>query len=69
MSEELRRAFEAFMEAVDKELTEKDNHIRAIEDHARYLESQNSILKANLKKTAAIFADAAYALQEGLDDY
>ena len=69
MSDELRRAFEAFMEAMDKELTDKDNHIRAIEDHAQYLESQNKLLKTNLKDAAGILVAAAQALQEGLNDY
>ena len=69
MSDELRNAFYALMEAMDKELTDKDNHIRAIEDHAQHLESQNNILKLNLKNTAGILASAAHALQEGLNDY
>ena len=69
MSDELRNAFYALMEAIDKELTDKDNHIRAIEDHAQYLESQNNMLKLNLKNTAGILASAAQALQEGLNDY
>ena len=68
MSDELRNAFYALMEAMDKELTEKDKHIGAIEDHAQYLESQNNMLKMNLKNTASILASAAQALQEGLDD-
>ena len=68
MSDELRNAFYALMEAMDKELTEKDKHIGAIEDHAQYLESQNNMLKMNLKNTASILASAAHALQEGLDD-
>jgi hypothetical protein len=69
MSDELRMAFGAFMEALDKELTNKDNRIRAVEDHAQYLESQNNILKLNLKNTAGILASAAQALQECLNDY
>ena len=69
MSDELRNAFVAFMDALDKELTDKDNHIRAIEDHSQYLESQNSILKLNLKNAAGILASAAQVLQEGLNDY
>jgi hypothetical protein len=69
MSDELRMAFGALMEALDKELTNKDNHIRAIEAHAQYLESQNNILKLNLKNTAGILASAAKALQDGLNDY
>lgn len=69
MSDELRNAFYALMEAMDKELTDKDNHIRAIEDHAKYLESQNNLLKTNLKDTAGILVAAAQALQEGLNDY
>ena len=69
MSDELRMAFGALIEALDKELREKDNHIRAIEDHAQYLESQNNILKHNLKTTAGILVSAAQALQEGLNDY
>lgn len=69
MSDELRNAFYAFMEAMDKELTDKDNHIRVIEDHAQYLESQNNMLKLNLKNTAGILAAAAKELQEGLNDY
>lgn len=69
MSDELRMAFGALMEALDKELTDKDNHIRAIEDHAQYLESQNNILKQNLKHTAGILASAAQTLQECLNDY
>ena len=69
MSDELKNAFYAFMEAMDKELTEKDNHIRAIEDHAQYLESQNNLIKLNLKNTAGILTSAAQALQEGLNDY
>lgn len=69
MSDELKMAFGALMEALDKELTNKDNHIRAIEDHAQYLESQNNILQQNLKNTAGILASAAHALQEGLNDY
>ena len=64
-----RSAFYALMEAMDKELTDKDNHIKAIEDHAQYLESQNTLLKLNLKNTAGILASAAHALQEGLNDY
>ena len=69
MSDELRNAFYAFMEAMDKELTDKDNHIRAIEDHAQYLKSQNDMLKLNLKNTAGVLVAAAQALQEGLNDY
>lgn len=69
MSDELRNAFYALMEAMDKELTDKDNHIRAIEDHAQYLESQNNKLKTNLKDTAGILVVAAQALREGLNDY
>ena len=69
MSDELRNAFYALMEAMDKELTEKDNHIRVIEDHAQYLESQNKLLKTNLKDTAGVLTAAAQALQEGLNDY
>ena len=69
MSDELRNAFYALMEAMDKELTDKDNHIRAIEDHAQYLESQNNLLKANLKNAAGVLTAAAQALQEGLNDY
>ena len=69
MSDELRNAFYALMEAMDKELTDKDNHISAIENHAKYLESQNNILKLNLKNTAGILASAAHALQEGFNDY
>ena len=69
MSDELRNAFYALMEAMDKELTDKDNHIRAIEDHAQYLESQNNMLKLNLKNTAGVLVAAAQALQEGLNDY
>ena len=69
MSDELRNAFYALMEAMDKELTDKDNHIKAIEDHAQYLWSQNNLLKLNLKNTAGILASAAQALQEGLNDY
>ena len=69
MSDELRRAFEALMEAMDKELTDKEDYIRAIEGHAQYLESQNNKLKINLKNTAGMLASAAQALQEGLNDY
>lgn len=69
MSDELRRAFGAFMEALDRELTDKDTHIRVLEDHIQYLGSQNNILKQNLKNTAGILASAAQALQEGLIDY
>ena len=69
MSDELRNAFYALMEAMDKELTDKDNHIRAIEDHAQYLESQNNMLKLNLKNTAGVLVAAAQSLQEGLNDY
>lgn len=69
MSDELRNAFYALMEAMDKELADKDKHIGAIEDHAQYLESQNNLLKANLKNAAGVLAAAAHALQEGLNDY
>jgi hypothetical protein len=69
MSDELRMAFGALMEALDKELTNKDNRIRALEDHLQYLDSQNKILKLNLTNTAGILASAAHALQEGLNDY
>ena len=69
MSDELRNAFYALMEAMDKELIDKDNHIRAIEDHAQYLESQNNMLKLNLKNTAGVLAAAAQSLQDGLNDY
>ena len=69
MSEELRRAFEAFMEAMDKELKEKDDHIIAVESYTRHIEAENSRLKQNLKTTASILASAAQALQEGLNDY
>ena len=69
MSDELRNAFYALMEAMDKELTDKDNHIRAIEDHTQYLESQNNMLKLNLKNTAGVLVAAAQALQDGLNDY
>jgi hypothetical protein len=69
MSDELRMAFGAFIDALDKERTNKDNHIRAIEAHAQYHESRNDILKQNLKNTAGILASAAQALQEGLNDY
>jgi hypothetical protein len=69
MSDELRMAFGAFIDAFDKELTNKDNHIRALEDHIQYLDSQNNRLKLNLKNTAGILASAAHALQEGLNDY
>ena len=69
MSDELRNAFYALMEAMDKELTDKENHIRSIEDHAQYLESQNKLLKTNLKEAAGVLTAAAHALQEGLNDY
>ena len=69
MSDELRNAFYALMEAMDKELTDKDNRIGTIEDHAQYLESQNNILKLNLKNTAGVLAVAAQSLQDGLNDY
>lgn len=69
MSDELRMAFGALMEAMDKELTEKDRHISAIENHAQYLESQNNLLKVNLKNAAGVLAAAAHALQEGFNDY
>ena len=69
MSDDLRMAFRALMEALDKELTDKDNRITALEDHIQYLGSQNNILKQNLKNTAGILASAARALQEGLIDY
>ena len=69
MSDELRNAFYALMEAMDKELTNKENHIRAIEDHAQYLESQNKLLKTNLKDAAGVLTAAANALQDGLNDY
>ena len=69
MSDELRNAFYALMEAMDKEFTEKDKHIRNIEDHAQYLESQNNMLKLNLKNAAGVLTAAAHALQEGLNDY
>lgn len=69
MSDELRMAFGDLMEALDKELTNKDKRIRALEDHIQYLDSQNNILKRNLKNTAGILASASNALQEGLNDY
>ena len=69
MSDELRLAFGALMEALDKDLTNNDNRIRSLEDHIQYLGSQNNILKQNLKDTAGILASAAHALQEGLNDY
>ena len=69
MSDELRNAFHALMEAIDKELTNRENHIRALEDHAQYLESQNNLLKTNLKDAAGVLTAAAQALQEGLNDY
>lgn len=69
MSDELRMAFGALMEALDKELTDKNTHIRALEDHIQYLDSQTNILKQNLKNTAGILASAAHALQDGIIDY
>ncbi len=69
MSDELRNAFGAFMDAMDKELHEKDNRIENLESFAQYIESENKKLKQNLKNTAGILASAAQALQEGLNDY
>lgn len=69
MSDELRRAFEAFMEAMDKELTDKDDHISAVEEYARHIEYENNKLKTNLKNAAGVLAAAAAELQNGLNDY
>lgn len=69
MSDELRRAFEAFMEAMDKELKEKDDKIDDLRCFTNHLELENNKLKLNLKTTAGILASAAHALQEGLNDY
>ena len=69
MSDELRRAFEAFMEAMDKELSQKDDRISYLEDWNIRLNTENDKLKLNLKNTAGILASAAHALQEGLNDY
>ena len=69
MSDELRRAFEAFMEAMDKELSQKDDRISYLEDWNIRLNTENDKLKLNLKNTAGILASAAQALQEGLNDY
>ena len=69
MSDELRRAFEAFMEAMDKELSQKDARISYLEDWNIRLNTENDKLKLNLKNTAGILVSAAQALQEGLNDY
>ena len=69
MSYELRRAFEAFMEAMDKELSQKDDRISYLEDWNIRLNTENDKLKLNLKNAAGILASAAQALQEGLNDY
>ena len=69
MSDELRNALRAFMEALDKELNNKDNRIENLESYAQYIESENNKLKTNLKNTAGIFAAAAQSLQDGLNDY
>ena len=65
MSEELRSAFGVFMEALDKELFKKDDHISFLEGHVYDLERENNQLKQNLRNTADIFASAAQALQKG----
>ena len=69
MGDELRNAFNAFIEALDKELRVKDDKIDNLRNHATYLECENNKLKTNLKNTASILAAAADALQEGLNGY
>ena len=69
MNDELRRAFEAFMEAMDKELKQKEDRISYLEYCTTKLNNENDTLKLNLKNTAGILATAAQALQEGLNDY
>ncbi len=62
MSDELRRAFEALICAVDTEIANRDARI----DH---LEVTVNTLKNNMSNAAGVFAAAARALQEGLNDY
>lgn len=69
MSDELRNAFYALMEAMDKELTEKNTQINILESKVCYLTDKTDRMQRNMKDVAGILASAAHALQEGLNDY
>jgi regulator of replication initiation timing len=69
MSDELRMAFGALMEALDKELSQKEARINDLIAYTQHLDVENNKLRQNLKNTAGILASAAHALSEGLNDY
>ena len=69
MSDELRNAFYALMEAVDKELEERDAKINILESKVCYLTDKTDRMQRNMKDAAGVLAAAANALQEGLNDY
>lgn len=69
MSDELRRAFEALIMEIDRELSQKEAKINNLMDYTQHIDAENNKLKQNLKNTAGILASAAQALQEGLNDY
>lgn len=69
MRDELRRAFEVFVEALDKELEERDTKINILESKVCYLTDKTDRMQRNMKDTAGVLAAAAQALQEGLNDY
>ena len=69
MSDELRNAFYALMEAMDKELEERDIKINILESKVCYLTDKTDRMQRNMKDAAGVLAAAAQALQEGLNDY
>ena len=69
MSDELRNAFYALMEAMDKELVERDTKINILESKVCYLTDKTDRMQRNMKDAAGVLAAAAHALQEGLNDY
>jgi hypothetical protein len=66
MSDELRMAFGALMEALDKELSQKEARINDLIAYTQHIDVENNKLRQNLKKTAGILASAANALQGGV---
>lgn len=69
MSDELKRAFEALMTALDNELAERDTKINILEYRVCYLTDKTERMQKNIKTTAGMLATAANALSEGLNDY
>ena len=69
MSDELRNAFYALMEAMDKELEERDVNINILESKVCYLTDKTDRMQRNMKDAAGVLVAAAQALQEGLNDY